>query len=573
MSPLLAALAGAAVRGGALVAVALVASQALRRSSAALRHSVVLAGILAQLLVPFVPRVVPQVRLPYPASDGAVVERTLTGASATATPVEPPGAGWDVDARLLGADPVSGPVDFAWLLGLVWAAVASGILGRYLVGVAGAARLRAGARSPTTAELPPRLVAGAARAAGLSRPPEVRFADLATPIACGLVRRAVLLPPAAADWSAARLRMVLVHEMAHLRRRDVATQGLAQVACAIFWFDPLLWWARARLRAAAESAADDSVLSDGTPPDRYVMELVRLVRESLPARVPLAAASVARGLSERAHRALDPRLERGAARRRPLLAGLGLMFAATLLLGAATPTPRSRADGGLIDGIASGCAWQTDGRHVNRWTEEDGRPRWQVLWEGEDCAVEFLAEPGASLAAGILAPVTGGRVSVRVRRGAAVDSAVLLRDERGALRTTASPDLARGAPLAAWLRAFADEVALHTAFDAVPRVDELLEAGGVAAVIARADAARGDHAAGVYLAALVARRGLTDDERVEALRVAVRRVLNDAVMTDLLLALGARRPIGAGGPVREAFDDAAATLRSRAAREAIHAVD
>jgi len=429
-------------------------------------------------------------------------------------------------------------------------------------------RLRASARPPQ-GELSGRAITAAAREAGLRRPPEVCFADVSMPVACGIVRPAVLLPEAAAGWSTSRLRMVLVHEMAHVRRRDVAAQGLAQVACALFWFDPLLWWARARLRADAESAADDAVLRAGTPADRYVLELVRLLRESAPAPLPAAAASIGRGLGARARRALDPHLQRDGVRRLPLTAGLLLTLAATFVLGAATPTATGPGVDRAVDGLASGCAWRPDGRHVNRWTVTAGRPIWQVSWEGGDCDVEMVAEPDAVMAGGILAPVVDGRVTVRLRRGADVDSAALVRDVRGGLEITASPGLARGVPLVAWLRAFADEIALHTAFEAPQRVDSLLHAGGVPAVLAFADATQGDHAAGVYLAELVANRRLTDAERVEVLRVATDHVSNDAVMTDLLVALAARRPIGERGPVRDAFDAAAATLRSRAAREAV----
>ncbi|MFW6083839.1 MAG: hypothetical protein ACODAA_01355, partial [Gemmatimonadota bacterium] len=78
----------------------------------------------------------------------------------------------------------------------------------------------------------------------------------------------------------------------------------------------------------------------------------------------------------------------------------------------------------------------------------------------------------------------------------------------------------------------------------------------------------GDHAAGIYLAQLVTSRRLAEDEMIQALRIASGRVSNDAVMLELLRAIALRFPVGDRGPVGEAFEDAAATLEARAAREA-----
>ena len=65
----------------------------------------------------------------------------------------------------------------------------------------------------------------------------------------------MLLPRDAAAWSDARLRVVLLHELAHVRRRDCATFTLARLACAARWFDPLAWIAAARLRPASKASS------------------------------------------------------------------------------------------------------------------------------------------------------------------------------------------------------------------------------------------------------------------------------------------------------------------------------
>ncbi|MDQ3713132.1 MAG: M56 family metallopeptidase [Acidobacteriota bacterium] len=103
------------------------------------------------------------------------------------------------------------------------------------------------------------------------------------PIVCGVWRPSVLLPANAEEWSAERLRIVLLHELTHVARRDCLTQILAHVACAFYWFNPLAWYAARRLRCEREQACDERVLSVGTKPSDYahhLLEIARSIQES-----------------------------------------------------------------------------------------------------------------------------------------------------------------------------------------------------------------------------------------------------------------------------------------------------
>jgi len=106
----------------------------------------------------------------------------------------------------------------------------------------------------------------------------VESADAMVPLACGILRPAIVLPRDAGSWQEARLRTVLWHELAHIRRYDLEVQTLGQAACCLYWFHPLAWIAARRLRQERERACDDVVLASGTAAHDYAADLVDLAR-------------------------------------------------------------------------------------------------------------------------------------------------------------------------------------------------------------------------------------------------------------------------------------------------------
>ncbi|MFQ5424737.1 MAG: M56 family metallopeptidase [Phycisphaerae bacterium] len=103
-----------------------------------------------------------------------------------------------------------------------------------------------------------RAVAGAARIVGLRRPPKTVMTDLCISpmIWCG--RRARLILPAALwnELDEPGRNAVILHELAHLRRRDHWVRWFEIIVSSLYWWHPLLWWVRRRLNEEADACCD-----------------------------------------------------------------------------------------------------------------------------------------------------------------------------------------------------------------------------------------------------------------------------------------------------------------------------
>lgn len=162
---------------------------------------------------------------------------------------------------------------------------------------------------------------------------------VALPMTWGAWRSVVMLPADADQWPHECRSIVLLHEMAHVKRRDCLTQNLAQLACALYWFNPLVWMAARKLHVERELACDDQVLEVGTKASDYACHLVEIARSfSVGQRPsPVAVGMACSQLENRVRSILDP-----AARQRGLnrlTAGLITLGAVCLILSLAVVHP------------------------------------------------------------------------------------------------------------------------------------------------------------------------------------------------------------------------------------------
>ncbi|HVU20697.1 MAG TPA: M56 family metallopeptidase, partial [Rhizomicrobium sp.] len=258
-----------------LLSLAWIATQFIKQ--AGMRHFVWLTAFGVLLVFPIAALVVPpQVRIARdahaapPAAVPAYVEYSAASSAsviADATPGPAPepalAQSWVPDARAVAIGLLA-----LWLAGFSWAAL------RLAHSLAGLQVLKRRSRPHAIApgELP--------HLPFTRRECELRLSSVEDgPMAWGILRPVILLPRASRTWPRERLQAVLLHELAHVRRRDCLSQSLSLVTRALYWPNPLMWVGARMLRREAEIAADDAVIMAGMKPSAYAGELLQLASE------------------------------------------------------------------------------------------------------------------------------------------------------------------------------------------------------------------------------------------------------------------------------------------------------
>ena len=121
------------------------------------------------------------------------------------------------------------------------------------------------------------------RRVGLRQPVTLRFSgSIAEPVLFGFRKAIVVLPTGlAGKLSSRELESVILHELAHAKRRDNWTAAFAHVVTCIFWFYPFLWWIERRLHRERELACDEMVVRYGAAPGDYMAGILKVCRLQL----------------------------------------------------------------------------------------------------------------------------------------------------------------------------------------------------------------------------------------------------------------------------------------------------
>jgi len=337
-------------RTSAILAAGLIAHRLLRRRSAALRHFVLAGAILLSTAVVPLSLILPSwdVRLPSWSHRAASVSSSVTVAADTAAVA--PLASPTIDLETI--------MVVGWACGFAFTALLLLVEGWRLVRISARAQQVGHPRWTSVAEQ-------IARSYTVRRPLALLQTTAPDLLATwGLFKPRVLLPANVGDWSSERIRIVLAHELAHIRRNDWFIQIAAETVRTIFWFNPLIWLACTRLRRDSEQACDDVVLGGRIPAREYAEHLLDIARKCRNPRTAwIAATPIARSstLERRIAAMLNPALNRTSVSRSSAIWTIALLLAVTLPTAAFRAAQNSPAaltgsvydsTGGVLPGVA-----------------------------------------------------------------------------------------------------------------------------------------------------------------------------------------------------------------------------
>jgi beta-lactamase regulating signal transducer with metallopeptidase domain len=280
-----------AIKSFLLVGVILSITWFMRRSSAAVRHLLLAVTTLALIAMPAATVLLPSWSaglLPDPFQSREEL-RTAPSAGTTGavTDMHRGGLGSGKPMETSGRTGASGPVassgpsqiNWPYWLVLFWVGGAL-VLFAILAGAKLYGILVAG-RAPFIEQA--RLLGAlkeAARRLDLKQEVILVQSDrFKVPTVFGIFQPRLLLPSRAGSWPEDRLKTVLHHELAHIKRRDILVQLLAQVACCIYWLNPLVWILERRLFIERERACDDMAMGQDIKASDYAGHLMEVLEE------------------------------------------------------------------------------------------------------------------------------------------------------------------------------------------------------------------------------------------------------------------------------------------------------
>ena len=363
---------GAAVKAAIILAIAGLVNVSWRSASAAARHLVWTLAVTAALAIPAIGVTIsrfnaPHIEVPVWTPPAPIAAQPLnadpvappSAPSARVTPQEKSGIG--TAAPVVADDAIefhptpaslsepivteSRQIDWRSLLFPVW--IAGFVLTLFPIAVA-FIRIKLLARNATPVEGRwKNLIVSTHSISHLAKRVRVlESGETAMPMTWGVFRPTLLVPSRAERWPDWQCRDILLHELAHVDRRDCLTQLVAQIACAVYWFNPLTWIASHRMRVERELACDDRVINAGSRATDYASNLLDVARSlRAPSMTSHTAIAMARPsqLSGRLLAVLDKHRNRKSVNRRIAAGTSFAAIAVALPLASLTPAKAATA--------------------------------------------------------------------------------------------------------------------------------------------------------------------------------------------------------------------------------------
>jgi beta-lactamase regulating signal transducer with metallopeptidase domain len=233
-------------------------------------------------------------------------------------------------------------VRLPWALGALWALGVLALIARLVHGLLTvrhiahtALEIDAGAWRAALLEVADRL--------DMEEPPRLVVSNaVRVPFACGFRQPTIVVPAEAMSWTDDRRRVVLLHELAHIQRRDMFGHLLSRLACVMYWFHPLVWMAARHLRAESERACDDLAIRSGARASDYAQHLLDIVTSIRGPVAPAVACTMARrrDFEGRMLAILDPERRRGTPSRWRAMVLVGTLGALYAVIAIAALAPR-----------------------------------------------------------------------------------------------------------------------------------------------------------------------------------------------------------------------------------------
>jgi beta-lactamase regulating signal transducer with metallopeptidase domain len=250
-----------------------------------------------------------------------------------------------------------------------------------------------------------------------------------SPAVCGLFRPVILVPQGLGpSLGIGPLRVVLMHELAHIKRGDLWVNLLQTVLQIAYFYNPLLWVANWVIRRVREQAVDEAVqVALGDRASQYPETLLNVARLAFerPA-LSLRLTGVVESKS-----ALTSRIKRMLTRPIPKTAKLGIIGSLAIIFFAAVLLPMAKAektgeqkteDGGFVAAVSNGvkvelvgiCDYPTEGR---KWWRPDGKELAETFNVKEIDTISASGKPYAILIKTTGPDDTAARYDIENSRG------------------------------------------------------------------------------------------------------------------------------------------------------------